>query len=198
MAYETSTATPSPQRATQAELARSLNVSRQAVNDLVRRGILRLDDDGMLDLETARAALLDHVRPSGKTTAALAAQGLMPSATEATPPAAPTDDDGLPTSYHVARTLRESEEAHMARLKRRTMEQELIRVDAVEAVWGAALASVREHLLQLRARLAPLLAAETDVFAIEQMLDAEHAQALATLAAVDAMAGQRPADPAAK
>ena len=70
----------------------------------------------------------------------------------------------------------------MAKLEREKMEGLLIRVSAVEAAWAASLAAAREHLLQLRARLAPLLAAENDPLKIDAMLDKEHAQALKRLA----------------
>ena len=55
----------------QAALARELDVSRQAVNDLVKRGILPIDKDGLIDVELARHAIANRVRPSGKTAAAL-------------------------------------------------------------------------------------------------------------------------------
>ena len=70
----------------------------------------------------------------------------------------------------------------MNQLKLKEMQRELVRIDAVESVWSQALAATREHLLQVRARLAPLLANESDPFKIEQLLDLEHNQALQHLA----------------
>lgn len=62
-------APPSPERAprriTPAELARELNVSRQAIHDLQRRGKLGRDADGLIDLELARVALLNRLHPRG-------------------------------------------------------------------------------------------------------------------------------------
>ena len=54
-----------------AELARELGVSRQAIADLIRRGVLSQDADGLLDHELARVALANRVRPSSKTAKAL-------------------------------------------------------------------------------------------------------------------------------
>lgn len=115
------------------------------------------------------------------------------------PARAARDDAGLPAGdaiggpegapegdgYWNSRGRREAAEAEMAELKLAEQRKELIRVVAVETVWAGLLAAAREHLLQVRARLAPLLAAESDVFKIEQMLDAEHNQALQMLSAAD-------------
>ena len=45
---------------TQSALARRLNVTRQAVHDLVKRGVLEPDANGLIDLDLAKhAELLD-------------------------------------------------------------------------------------------------------------------------------------------
>mgnify|MGYP002129915620 CR=1 FL=1 len=76
-------------------------------------------------------------------------------------------------------------EAELAEMDLATKRGELIQVKAVELVWSSALASCREHLLQVRARLAPMLAVETETFRIEQLLDLEHNRALNFLAGVE-------------
>lgn len=181
MASEASTA---PAKATKSQLARQLGVSRQAVSDLVKRGILVEDKDQLIDVELARLALANRVRPSAKTAQALT--GAMPQSPSASPPAGAAEQEtgATVTSYHVAKTLNEIAQAKMNQLKLKEMQGELIRLTAVESVIGQALASMREHLLQLRARLAPMLAAETDTFAIEQMLDAEISHALNHMAGI--------------
>lgn len=88
----------------------------------------------------------------------------------------------LDETHDAARTRREIAEANLAEMKESEQRGELIRVSAVEVVWAASLASVREHLMQVRARLAPLLAAESDMFKIDQLLDLEHTQALQLMA----------------
>ena len=92
---------------------------------------------------------------------------------------APGGDD-----YWKSRSRREAAEAELAEMDLATKRGELIQVKAVELVWSNALASAREHLLQVRARLAPLLAVESETFQIEQLLDLEHNKALNLLAGV--------------
>jgi hypothetical protein len=87
-------------------------------------------------------------------------------------------------TYMQAKTAREVFDAKSAQLDYEERSGKLISVAAVEKEWAQALTATREHLLQVRARLAPLLANEADPFKIEQLLDAEHNQALQHMAGV--------------
>jgi phage terminase Nu1 subunit (DNA packaging protein) len=164
------------QRLTESGLARQLGVSRQAVHELVKRGVLSKDKDGLIDFELAKHALMNRVRPSGKTTASLQ-EPATPAATQ-TPE---TSTEPEITSYHVAKTLREAAEAQIARLKLAEMQGDVIQVSAVRATWSARIASARDALLQIPSRLAPVLAAETDLAAVTLLLEDEIRQALAEL-----------------
>lgn len=164
------------QRLTESGLARQLGVSRQAVHELVKRGVLSKDKDGLIDFELAKHALMNRVRPSGKTAASLQ-DPATPAATQ-TPETATEPEI---TSYHVAKTLREAAEAQIARLKLAEMQGDVIQVSAVRATWAARIASARDALLQIPSRLAPVLAAETDLAAVTLLLEDEIRQALAEL-----------------
>ena len=164
------------QRLTESGLARQLKVSRQAVHELVKRGVLSKDKDGLIDFELAKHALMNRVRPSGKTAAALQDNPALEPTTQTDAAAEPEI-----TSYHVAKTLREAAEAQIARLKLAEMQGEVIRSDAVRATWTARIASTRDALLQIPSRLAPVLAAETDLAAVTLLLEDEIRQALAEL-----------------
>ena len=179
-----------PAKARKAQLARDLGVSRQAIGDLVKRGVLSEDKDGLIDIELARHALRDRVRPSAKTAQALANP---PPTTTGAAGSEGVNDANAVTSYHVAKTLNEAAQARMNQLRLKEMQGELIRLDAVETVWSSCMASVREHLLQVRARLAPLLAAENDPYKIDQLLDVEHSQALQLLAGARVASVPQPA-----
>ena len=172
-----------------AELARRLGVSRQAVSDLIRRGILTPDANGRIDEAAARAAILASVHPTSKTVQAAQASAPAPIAPVAAAPApapavvpAAPQPEAAATNYHVAKTMREAAEAHIARLKLAEMRGELIRTDAVRAVMSNIFATTREAVLQMPARLAPLLAAESDPAAVQNLLHAELHAALESLA----------------
>ena len=173
-----SAASIAPAKARKAALARTFGVSRQAIGDLVKRGILSEDKDGLIDVELARHAIEQRVRPSAKTAQALTEPAAAP------PPPAATDaqTDGTITSYHVAKTLNEAAQARMNQLKLREMQGDLIRVADVRATLAHVFATTREALLQLPARMAPLLAAESDTAAVQNLLHAEIHAALDTLA----------------
>ena len=59
--------------------------------------------------------------------------------------------------------------------------RELIRVDAVKRQLATEYSTLREALMQIPARMAPLLAAEGDAAAIQTMLEVEVHQALVKL-----------------
>lgn len=170
-------------RATQAELARQLGVSRQAINDLVKRRVLEVGQDGRLDVELARVALANRVRPSSKTAAGLQQS---PSAAPITVPQPAASQPDTVTSYHVAKTLREAAEAKIAQLKLSEMQGQLVRADTVRAEAARLAAALRESLLQLPARLTPVLAAETDPAKLHDLLDTELRQVLAQITAAEA------------
>lgn len=81
-----------------------------------------------------------------------------------------------------ARTRREIAEANMAEMDEARLRRELIRVAAVQAQLSTDYATTRDAMLQIPARMAPLLAAEKDPAAVQNLLHAEIHQALMTLA----------------
>lgn len=166
-----------------AELARELGVSRQAIADLIRRGVLSQDADGLLDHELARVALANRVRPSSKTAKALTSApppaGLP---APAAPPADAQPDAVSSTSYHTAKTLREIEEARMAKIKRQQLEGALIEAEPAAAATFTAFRSLRDACMPIGRRLAARLATMTDAREIQLLIDAEMRGALNTFA----------------
>ena len=81
-----------------------------------------------------------------------------------------------------ARTRREIAEANIAEMEESRLRRELIRVAAVQAQLATDYAITRDSMLQIAPRLGPLLAAESDPVAVQNMLHAEIHQALMTLA----------------
>lgn len=108
----------------------------------------------------------------------------------ATPPPLPQVDGARPGSgdsrnatYMQAKTAREVYEAKNAQLEYEERAGKLIRVDAIRSAWAAKLSTTRDALLQIPARLAPVLAAESDLVRVTELLEAELRQALAELSA---------------
>jgi hypothetical protein len=176
-----SAAAATHQRCNQAGLARALGVSRQAIGDLIKRQIIPIAADGLIDVEVARMAIASRVRPSGKTNASAAPTVAEPQPTAAAQPAEHGADAQL--SYHVAKTLREAAEAKIAQLKLAEMRGDLVRADEVRASLAKRAAAFREGLLQIPGRLSAQLAAETNQAAVHALLDAELRAVMAQLTA---------------
>ncbi len=82
----------------------------------------------------------------------------------------------------MARTRREIAEANMAEMDEARLRREQIRLSAVQAALSTDYATTRDAMLQIPARMAPLLAAESDPAAVQNLLHAEIHQALMQLA----------------
>jgi hypothetical protein len=166
---------------TQATLARELGVKRQAISDLIKRGVITPAADGMLDADMAKLAIAQRIRPSGKT--AQAAVGALQPATIAAPPAgsssaAPLAGAGVDifnpaaaTSYHVAKTLREAAEAKLAQMKVEEAQGNLWPRQAATKAIDTAFRALRDDLLLLGRRLAPHLHGAADVPSIQHSID---------------------------
>lgn len=153
-------------RASQAELARDLGVSRQAVSDLVKRQILSVDADGKIDVDQARQHIAERVRPSAKTAATAAPRPSTSPAAVSAPPAQDTI-----TSYHVAKTLREAAEANIAQLKLKRLLAELVdRETAVQATF-TAFRTLRDNLNYLPRRISSQVATLTSARDVQLALE---------------------------
>lgn len=88
--------------------------------------------------------------------------------------------------FQTARTRREIAEASIAQLKEEEMRGELIRVEAVRSALASLISTTREGILQVPARMAPVLAVETDPGAVHDLLMSELNQVLSRLASAPA------------
>lgn len=181
----------------QAEYAKRRGVSEAAVSKAIAKGRISLIN-GKIDPAVADVQWAQNTRARAKRSAPAAPAaaapatpiadeaGQIPLVSAAEMPAAQPGDApaGGGQDYMQSRARREAADAELAEMALAQKRGELIQVRAVELVWSNALAAAREHLLQVRARLAPLLAIETETFKIEQLLDLEHNKALSFLAGV--------------
>lgn len=165
----------------QSELARALGLSKQAVSKLKGQG-MPVDS-----VESARAWRDENLSVAARKEAresvpvANVASVAKKPDVRAFPPLG-DDDDGEDEDFKAARTREKISEANMAEMNEAKMRREMINVAVVERQLATDYATTRDALLQIPARIAPLLAVETSPAAIQAMLDAELHQALVNLA----------------
>jgi hypothetical protein len=123
--------------ATQTEFADHIGVTRQAVGDMVRRGVIRLDASGRLDLDAARLAYCAHLRSLAGNKSG-------------------DPDDDLNLTAERARKAKE-EADRLEMLNAQTRGELLARGD-VDAAVAAAFARVRARLIGVPSKVAPLVA----------------------------------------
>lgn len=103
-------------------------------------------------------------------------------------PALPDEPEPM-DGYTVSRNRREAADAELAELKLAEQHGALIRVEAVKSTLAGVFSVTRDALLQIPARLSPLLASESDAAAVQTMLYAEIHQALQHLAGASERVG---------
>lgn len=106
------------------------------------------------------------------------------------PPRQPETFEFPDEDHQAARTRREIAEANLAEMREAEERRDLIRVGAVKTQLATVFATTRDALLQIPARLAPLLAADSDPASVQNTLHAEIHQALQHLAGAPERVGQ--------
>jgi len=160
---------------TQAEYSRHRDCSREAVRKAVDSGrITTFGPDKLIDATLADAHWARNTRARVR-----GVDEAVPVA--AAPQIIVAQEVGAATSYEEARRRRETAEANLAEMKQAEMQGTLIRADAVRSAWAAKITGARDALLQIPSRVAPVLAACTDLVEVTALLEAELRQALADL-----------------
>jgi len=175
---------------TQAEWARRHGFSRQYVSRLVKQGIVRLRD-GRIDpaqADAALAAMRDPARPARRNGVQNESRphparevNDRPAPRAGPEPLALPQSGDLPTLFLRTRIKSEVERARLLELKAKVESGRY--VDAEEVAAGAFNKArvVRDTLLSIADRLAPILAAESDAAAIHGALSSEIRTALQEL-----------------
>jgi hypothetical protein len=146
------------------EYARRRGCTEAAVRRAVKDGRISLID-GKIDPVAADAqwASNSRVRAGSKPTIEARA----------------ADQEDTEGGYWQSRARREAAEAEMAELKLAEQRGSLVRAADVRAVFSQRLAGLRNSLLQIPARLSPVMAAESDQARCFEALQAELHAALA-------------------
>lgn len=168
----------------QAEYARRRNVDPTTVRDAIRAGRITLIDGkidpAVADIQWQRntRARIQAKRSEPVQPSLLAAPSGADAPADLGAESAQSEDD-----YWVSRAKRERAEAELAELKLAEQRRQLIRTDAVRTALAGVISSTRDSLLQIPARLAPVLAVETDAAKVHDLVQAEIHQALAQITA---------------
>lgn len=186
---------PVTTKVSQAALARALDISAPMVTKLKKQG-MPVDS-----VEAARAWREQNLniaqrkdvmtQPAGATATpptfepitvnGLRVFGQNPPPAPPPAPADFSDEDETLEDFKAAKTRLTVAEANLKELAEARERRELIRVDAVKRQLATEYSTLREALMQIPARMAPLLAAEGDAAAIQTMLEVEVHQALVKL-----------------
>lgn len=148
---------------TVAQWSASMGISKQAGYQAVRRCGIPVDD-GKVDPDVATTLYRKYTRARANERRK-PAEG----ATVAGAPVMPAGDG----DYWANRARREKAEADTAELKLAELRGELVRVAHVRAAQARRIAALREGLLQIPARLAAVMAAESDQAKCHDLLQAE-------------------------
>jgi hypothetical protein len=175
---------------TQSEYARRRGVAKSAVAKAVKESRIRLID-GLIDPDVAdiqwernTRARADSAKPPAAAgapgvTSTGAGRALLPIEAAAasgtsTSPGAPAAASQPPDPvYSVDRARREKFEADMAEIRLAEARGDLVNLAAVRVEIANRVGQLRANLLQLPARLAPLLANESDQARCHALLDGE-------------------------
>lgn len=174
----------------QAEWARRRGFSRQYVSKLVATGVVRLVD-GLIDPEVADRALEARREPARPVRRSAPPTGT-PSRSSPQPARSPSGRLGsdlaelsgadLPTILLKARTKTEVEKGKLLELKAKVEAGKFVDADEVNVAAFNKARIVRDALLNIASRLAPLVAAESNERACFDLIDREIRQALEELA----------------
>ncbi|MEN9923902.1 MAG: hypothetical protein RL268_28 [Pseudomonadota bacterium] len=166
----------------QTALGIALGLSPAAITKLKKQGMPVDSVASAQAWREARQNIAARKRSSVPQRDEAAASISIPAPAQAFPPIAlPPAGDFGDEDFQMARTRREIAEANLAEMREAELEGKLIRVDAIRAAWARRIASTRDALMQLPHRLAPVLAAESDLDRVSRVLDDELRQALIEL-----------------
>lgn len=143
-------------------------------------------DPAVADIQWAQntRARADSRRPPAAVAGAVI-QTPAPLEPAAGAPTAASEPPKVASTYDVDRARRERYEADLAELKLREQQGDLVRVVEVRAEIAKRVGQVRMNLLQIPARVAPLVTAETDQAKVHALLDAEIRAVLSAVSTAD-------------
>ncbi len=163
--------------------ARHRGVSHVAVLKAVKSGRIVKDADGTIDPVKADTAWQKNTNQAQQRTKPKITSNVI----IADEPTIIQQPNAGP-SFAQSRAIREAYNARLAKLAYEEKSGSLVSADSVKIAWFNVLRVLRDRALNLPDRLAPLLANETDIKRVRELLDNELRQILND--AADAVANQ--------
>ena len=154
--------------------ARHRGCSHVAVLKAIKSGRIEKESDGTIDPIKADAAW------ERNTNQAQQRKEQKPAAAPAVPPEKQIDPPAINSGPNYAQS-RAIKEAYLARLAKLSYEEKsgaLVRMDSVKVAWFNVLRVMRDRVLNLPDRMAPILSAEQDPKQVRDLLDLELRQIL--------------------
>lgn len=153
--------------------ARHRGVSHVAVLKAIKTGRIEKEPDGKIDVTKADAAWQRNTNHAQRRK----------TEKDVTPPAAaerPIDPPVVNSgpSFAQSRAIREAYNARLAKLSYEEKSGSVVKIDLVKVAWFNTLRVLRDRILNMPDRMAPLLSAESDPKAIRDLLDKELRQVL--------------------
>ena len=169
------------ERVTQAELARELGVTPQAVHKAVRAGRLTPGPDGKFDLYSAMAAFRASGGGHGAHTGRFGGRRPAEFGQDGGSNGVADGTAGASEGYYRGRAVRETYRAKMARIEFERATGLLVAAAEVRRATFEAFRAVRDALEAIPERLNARLAAESDPAVAREILRAELRKVLADL-----------------
>ena len=148
-------------------------VSRVSVHNALKAGRIEKEPDGTIDVAKADAAWKRNTSPAQKRKTE---KDVAPASVAERPVDPPIINSG--PSFAQSRAIREAYNARLAKLSYEEKSGSLVKIELVKVAWFNTLRVLRDRLLNMPDRMAPLLSAETDPKAIRDLLDKELRQVL--------------------
>lgn len=160
--------------------ARHRGVSHVAVHKAIKTGRIEREPDGTIDVAKADAAWQKNTNPAQKRKT----EKDVVSALERPVDPTPSGNHGVNSgpSFAQSRAIREAYNARLAKLSYEEKSGNLVKTDMVKVAWFNTLRVLRDRVLNMPDRMAPLLSAESDQKVIRDLLDKELRQILSDAA----------------
>ena len=151
------------------DIAAALGADPTLISRWRRRG---MPDDS---IASARAWHAANIKPRRRISARTGhARTAAPPAADHAEGAEPAiEGDSLTRQLLAARVLREQSEADSAAIRLAELQKQVVHVDEVLRTWGALLGQVRQSLLNLPSRVAPLIPPEAPPSAVQLLIERE-------------------------